>query len=101
VHALSQEMTDACWSAHEVFARQQLTLVEIRTDEGITGVGEIWFGPQDVVVHYIRMFGELIAGMDPLGHIEIAEKLLSTTRPRPCAGRPSQPRHHRPMITAA
>lgn len=107
VHALSQEMTEACWSAHEIFARQQITLVEIRTDEGLTGVGEIWFGPQDVVVHYIRMFGELIKGMDPLGQAEIADRLLSTTHARPGGigdwdGLPAPlPRHHRPMITAA
>ncbi len=78
IHALSQEMTDACWSAHEVFARQQLTLVEVRTDEGLIGVGEIWFGPQDIVCDYLKMFSELIKGMDPLGQIEISQKLLST-----------------------
>lgn len=107
VHALSQEMTDACWSAHEIFARQQLTLVEVRTDEGLIGVGEIWFGPQDVVCDYLKIFAELIKGMDPLGHIAIGERLLSTTHPRVGGiggwdGLPAPlPRHHRPMITAA
>jgi D-galactarolactone cycloisomerase len=107
IHPLSQEMTDACWSAHEVFARQQLILVEIRTDQGLIGVGEIWFGPQDVVVDYLKLFAPLIKGMDARGIPQISERLLSTTRPRPGGiggwdGLPAPlPRHHRPMITAA
>jgi L-alanine-DL-glutamate epimerase-like enolase superfamily enzyme len=37
------------WTAQEITPRVELTLVEMRTDAGIVGVGEISTGPQAVV----------------------------------------------------
>lgn len=34
------------WTAHERFDQSQLTLVEVQTDEGIIGIGEIAAGPE-------------------------------------------------------
>ncbi len=47
-HPLSATLTQPRWTAHEFMDRDQLILVEVRTDQGIVGFGEIAGGPQTV-----------------------------------------------------
>jgi L-alanine-DL-glutamate epimerase-like enolase superfamily enzyme len=107
IHALATDYAQPCWTAHERFDRAQLVLVELHTDAGLVGIGEVSSGPQPTVCEYLRMFADLIAGMDPLGHAEIWSRLMSLTSPRPggIGGRnglpPPLPRHHRGQIMAA
>lgn len=95
------------WTAHEISDSASLILVEVRTDEGISGYGEVQGGPQKLICDLIATFGEVIAGMDPHGHIDIWEKLFSLTSPRPGGlggwdGMPAPlPRTQRPQIMAA
>lgn len=82
VHPLAADHDDVSWTAHEPFGRSILTLVEIRTDDGIVGIGEIASGPQAQVCDMLKMMTPVIVGMDPCGHAEIWQKLLSVTVPR-------------------
>ncbi len=106
-HPLAADLEQPCWTAHERMARAQLVLVEVRTDQGLVGFGEIAGGPQTVICDYTKLFAEVIKGMDPLGHAEIWQKLFSLTSPRPGGiggwdGMPAPlPRNHRPQIMAA
>jgi L-alanine-DL-glutamate epimerase-like enolase superfamily enzyme len=107
VHPMSVDYAQASWTAHEYMDRAQVTLVEVRTDQGLTGYGEIAGGPQSVIRDLVLMFGEVVNGMDPLGHAEIWQKLFSLTSPRPGGlggwdGLPAPlPRNQRPQIMAA
>jgi D-galactarolactone cycloisomerase len=82
VHALAADHEHASWTAHEPFARSTLTLVEVRTDEGIVGIGEVASGPQPAVCEMLAMIAPHVRGMDPCGHAEIWQRMLSITTPR-------------------
>ena len=106
-HPLSVALAQGRWTAHEFMDRAQLVLVEVRTDQGIVGFGEIAGGPQTVICDLVKMFSRVVQGMDPLGHTEIWTKLFSLTSPRPGGlggwdGMPAPlPRNQRPQIMAA
>jgi L-alanine-DL-glutamate epimerase-like enolase superfamily enzyme len=63
--------------------RVELTLVEMRTDAGIVGVGEISTGPQAVVCKLLDHMAPVILGLDPLAVDAVWNKLFSITVPRP------------------
>src|ERR1700722_65538 len=106
-HPLSVALTQARWTAHELMDRAQLVLVEVRTDQGIVGFGEISGGSQNVICDLVKLFAQVVRGMDPLGHTEIWTKLFALTSPRPGGlggwdGMPAPlPRNQRPQIMAA
>lgn len=107
VHPLQADHNRLSWTAHEPFARAILTLVEVRTDEGVVGIGEIASGPQPVVCDMLKMIAPTLIGMDPRGHVEIWDRMLSITTPRPgCVFNgdglpPPLPRHLRWPFMAA
>jgi len=82
VHPLQADHGHLTWTAHEPFARAVLTLVEVRTDEGITGIGEVASGPQPTVCELLKLIAPTLIGMDPRGHVEIWDRMLSITTPR-------------------
>ncbi len=106
-HPLSVAFAQGSWTAHEYMDRAQLVLVEVRTDTGVTGFGEISGGPQNVICALVQTFAAVVRGMDPLGHTEIWRRLFSLTSPRPggIGGwdglPPPLPRNQRPQIMAA
>ena len=106
-HPLAFDFDQRVWTAHEPFERAGLILVEVRTDEGIVGFGEVAGGPQKLVCDLLKSCGEAILGMDPRGHVEIWQKLISLTVPRPGGlgnwdGLPAPlQRNHRPQFMAA
>jgi D-galactarolactone cycloisomerase len=107
VHPLAADHDDVSWTAHEPFGRSILTLVEIRTDAGIVGIGEVASGPQPQVCEMLELIAPVIRGMDPCGHAEIWQKLISITVPRQGGlgdwdGLPKPlPRHLRSFFMAA
>lgn len=106
-HPLAATLPEKRWTAHESMERSQLILVEVRTDQGLIGFGEIAGGPQPVICDLVKMFADVVRGMDALGHTEVWTKLFSLTSPRPGGiggwdGMPAPlPRNHRPQIMAA
>ena len=82
-HPIKVAMEQPSWTAHEFDSHATVTLFEVRTDEGLIGYGEVQGGPQSTICELAASFGEVITGMDPLGHIDIWEKLFSITSPRP------------------
>jgi len=106
-HPLAIAFAQGSWTAHEYMDRAQLILVEVRTDAGVTGFGEISGGPQNIICGLIKSFADVVRGMDPLGHTEIWSRLFSLTSPRPggLGGwdglPPPLPRNQRPQIMAA
>jgi L-alanine-DL-glutamate epimerase-like enolase superfamily enzyme len=105
-HPLAADFEKPVWTAHELFSRSQIVLVEVRTDQGLVGFGEIASGAQGTVCNLLRVFSDVVRGMDPLGHGEIWSKLFSLTSPRPGGiggwdGLPAPlPRSQRPEIMA-
>jgi L-alanine-DL-glutamate epimerase-like enolase superfamily enzyme len=106
-HPLSIQLPQPRWTAHELMDRDRVVLVEVRTDQGIVGFGEIAGGPQNVIVDLVKTFAGVVQGKDPLGHTEIWQKLFALTSPRPGGlggwdGMPAPlPRNQRPQIMAA
>ena len=106
-HPLAMAYERVKWTAHEAFARAEVTLVEIRTDDGIVGAGEIVIGPQPMTVKMIEMLAPVIKGMDPTRIDDIWKKMFSITNPRPggIGGwdglPPPLPRYLRPQFMAA
>ena len=93
------------WTAHEISTEATLILVEVQTDAGLRGYGEIQSGPLPLVCRLVEQFGEIIRGMDALAHLEVWEKLFALTSPRPGWMRgqddlPPLPRGQRPQIMA-
>jgi D-galactarolactone cycloisomerase len=106
-HPLTIAFSQGSWTAHASMDRSPLILGEVRTDAGVTGIGEISGGPQNVICELLKTFSGVVRGMDPLGHTEIWSRLFSLTSPRPggLGGwdglPPPLPRNQRPQIMAA
>ncbi|MGY9014358.1 MAG: mandelate racemase/muconate lactonizing enzyme family protein [Rhodospirillales bacterium] len=106
-HPMKVELNQPSWTAHEIGRNATLTLFEVRTDEGLVGYGEVQGGPQQTICDLAAKFNDCIKGMDPMGHVEIWERLFSTLSPRPGGlggwdGLPSPlPRGQRPQAMAA
>jgi L-alanine-DL-glutamate epimerase-like enolase superfamily enzyme len=83
VHPISMPAERVRWTAQEITRRVELTLVEMRTDSGIVGVGEISTGPQAVVSKLLDHMTPVILGLDPLAVDAVWNKLFSITVPRP------------------
>lgn len=107
IHPLAARHEKPSWTAHEKFDTARLILVEVRTDAGIVGIGEIASGPQGAVCDMLEMIAPILIGMDPLGHSGIWQRMLSVTVPRQGGlggwdGLPAPlPRHLRPFFLAA
>src|SRR5919109_2067334 len=106
-HPLSVPRSQPSWTAHEVTTEAALILVEVQTDAGVVGYGEVQSGPLAAVLRCIEQFGEIIRGMEALAHLEVWEKLFALTSPRPggIGGRdglpPPPPPGQRPQIIGA
>lgn len=106
-HPLSVAYERASWTAHEYMDRAQLILLEVRTDQGLIGFGEVAGGSQKQIYDLVALFADVVEGMDPMGHAEIWSKPFSLTSPRPggLGGSdgmpPLLPRNLRPQIMAA
>jgi L-alanine-DL-glutamate epimerase-like enolase superfamily enzyme len=83
VHPMGMPAERVRWTAQEITRRVELTLVEVRTDEGIVGIGEISTGPQAAVCKLLEDLAPVIRGMDPLAIDAVWDRLFSITVPRP------------------
>ena len=106
-HPVRIELKEASWTAHESMGHSTAILVEVRTDQGVSGVGQIHAGPTAEVCKWVERLGEVARGMDPRAHTGVWDTLFALTCPRPGAipARPGViaplPRSARPQIMAA
>jgi D-galactarolactone cycloisomerase len=106
-HPMSIARPQPSWTAHEITTEASLILVEVQTDAGLIGYGEVQSGPLPQVCRWIEQFGGIVRDMDALAHLEVWEKLFALTSPRPggIGGRdglpPPLPRGQRPQVMAA
>jgi L-alanine-DL-glutamate epimerase-like enolase superfamily enzyme len=107
VHPMGIPAERVRWTAQEITRWVELTLVEVRTDAGIVGLGEISSGPQSVVCKLLEDMAPVLKGMDPLAIDAVWSKLFSITVPRPGGlgdwdGLPPPlPRNQRPQFMGA
>lgn len=83
VHPMGMPAERVRWTAQEITRRVELTLVEVRTDAGLIGYGEISTGPQPLVCKLLQDMSPVIVGMNPLEIDSIWNRLFSITVPRP------------------
>lgn len=106
-HPVSMPLETTFWTAHESMSTSSVILVEVRTDEGISGVGQIHAGPMPEVCKWVERLGEVAVGMDPRAHTDVWDRLFALTCPRPGAIPAREgviaplPRSARPSIMAA
>ena len=106
-HPISVPLNDPVWTAHEELTSSSVIVVEVRTDDGLTGYGQIHGAPMKAICAWVERFGAIIRGMDALAHVAVWDRLFSLTCPRPggIAGAdglpPPLPRGERPQIMAA
>jgi len=106
-HPISIPLKQPLWTAHEELKDASVILVEVRTDDGLVGVGQIHGSPQKGICDWVARLGELIRGMDAAANVAVWEKLFALTSPRPggMGGRDGLPpplaRSARPQVMAA
>jgi L-alanine-DL-glutamate epimerase-like enolase superfamily enzyme len=83
VHPMGMPAERVRWTAQEITRRVELTLVEVRTDAGIVGIGEISTGPQSIVCKLLDDMAPAVRGIDPLAIDAVWDRLFSITVPRP------------------
>jgi L-alanine-DL-glutamate epimerase-like enolase superfamily enzyme len=98
-HPLTAPLKHKHHTAHEARSDVELILVEVRTDDGITGYGQVSSTPMKAICEWITRLAETAIGMDALAHTAVWEKLFALTSPRPGEG--GLPRGARPQIMAA
>jgi D-galactarolactone cycloisomerase len=106
-HPIAVALKHEYWTAHEAIGNWTLALVEVRTDDGVVGYGQIHGSPLKLICQWVERLGEIVRGMEATAHVAVWEKLFALTSPRRggIMGRdglpPPLPRAERPQITAA
>ena len=92
-HVLGYDLPEELGYSQQYYARRTAHLVEVRTDEGVTGWGEC-FGPGDVAVAnkaiVERVIQPMVLGRDPLDRDVIWHKVYNLLRDHGQKGMPLQ-----------
>lgn len=78
-----------------------LLLVEVVTDDGIKGYGQVSSTPMKEIAGWIAKFTDVVKGMDALAYTAVWEKLFALTSPRQAEGGGGLSRYARPQIMGA
>src|SRR5262249_62058829 len=78
-HPISVPLNDVLWTAHEELKSSSVIVVEVRTDDGLTGYGQIHGSPMKAICAWIERFGEIIRGMGALAPVLVWGPVCSTT----------------------
>ena len=81
-HPIVVELKTRYWTAHEGIATWSVIIVEVQTDDGVIGYGEIHGSPQKGICTWVERLGEYIKGMDANAHLPVWEKMFGVTHPR-------------------
>jgi L-alanine-DL-glutamate epimerase-like enolase superfamily enzyme len=98
-HAIVAPLRRAHRTAQEARENVTLVLVELRTDDGLAGYGQISSTPIKEICGWVERFSEVVIGMDALASVAVWEKLFALTTPRIDGG--GLPRGARPQIMSA
>ena len=82
-HPISVPRPEPVWTAHEELKAWSVILVEVRTDDGLVGYGEIHGAPMPRICDWVARFAEVVRGMDALAHEAVWDRLFALTSPRP------------------
>ncbi|MBI2295793.1 MAG: hypothetical protein HYU76_07135, partial [Betaproteobacteria bacterium] len=82
-HAVSVPLKQVLWTAHEALKTSSVILVEVKTDDGLTGCGQIHGAPMKGICEWVARLGEVARGMEATANVGVWEKLFSLTSPRP------------------
>ena len=81
-YPVSVPRPEPVWTAHEELKAWSVILVEIKTDDGLIGYGEIHGAPIPRICDWVARFAEIVHGMDALAHEAVWARLFALTSPR-------------------
>ena len=86
IHPISVPLERAFWMSREPYTVSAGIVVEIETDDGLVGIGEIHGRPQEEIAGILESaFKPLLIGEDPLDHERLWEMLFRLTFSRAAA----------------
>lgn len=108
VHSVVAPLGRAFWMSLEPYTAASELVVQVRTDDGLTGIGEIHGRPQEQIAAIIRDdFAPMLLGQDPLDHERHWSAMFAATHTRrmaafaAAAGQPHFGGGARPQMLAA
>lgn len=105
-HPMSMKLDKIYWTSRAPWGTYNTIIVEVETDEGITGIGTINKTPLKDIAEIVLSLESVIKGMDALAHEAVWDKIFNLTVPHIEAGqtsvtRPLFDQHKRVFIMAA
>ncbi|HTH98898.1 MAG TPA: mandelate racemase/muconate lactonizing enzyme family protein [Stellaceae bacterium] len=100
IHPIAAPLKRAQRTAFEPRKDVTLILVEVVTDDGLIGYGQVSSTPMKDIVPWIEKFAAVITGMDALAYTAVWEKMFRLTSPQPDGGG-GMSRDKRPQIMGA
>ena len=105
-HPISTRLDKVYWTSRGAWGSYNMILVEVETDEGIVGYGQINKTPLKEIAEIVAELEDVIRGMDALAHEAVWSKLLDLSVPHLVEGkseaiRPRYPEARRIQIMAA
>src|SRR5919204_1442366 len=86
IHPISVPLERAFWMSLEPYTVAAEIVVEIETDDGLVGIGEIHGRPQAEIARiFEQAFRPLLLGEDPLDHERLWDRLFRSTFSRASA----------------
>jgi L-alanine-DL-glutamate epimerase-like enolase superfamily enzyme len=103
IHPVVAPLKRRHWTAHEARSDVGLILVEVVTDDGLKGYGQISSTPMKDICGWLAKLGEVVTGMDALARVAVWDRLFALTSPGAGSGEGASalPRGARPQIMAA
>jgi len=106
-HPISFDLGTEFWMSREPYRTASSILVQVFTDEGVVGLGQIHGRPMKEIVDILGVIEQLVAGMDALASESIWGRIFALTTTRAGAeldrdkGQPHFGAGKRPQILAA
>src|SRR5215212_9252995 len=86
IHAISFPLERAFWMSLEPYRTAAEIVVEVETDDGLVGIGEIHGRPQAAIVRILESFTGSLLGEDPVDHERLWDGLFRSSYSRAIAG---------------
>ncbi|SHI27465.1 L-alanine-DL-glutamate epimerase [Pollutimonas bauzanensis] len=106
-HPISYELDTEFWMSREPYRTASSIIVQVFTDDGIVGLGQIHGRPMKEIIEIIGLIEGMIAGMDAMANEAVWQKVFALTTSRAGTeldkdkGQPHFGAGKRPQILAA